>query len=190
MKDHRVKGVEAASLHDSYTYYFGPRKMWKPIAGFEGLYEVSDQGEVRNKRFNRPVVTFVDQRGYQCVTLSSGKLRARRKVHRLVLEAFVGPCPEGMVTRHYPDRDQTNNRLANLSWATETVNQQDRVEHGTHMRGERNNKTILTEEQAREILAIKNWPRGSIVAKAQEYRISPSAISNLIRGKSWAWLRN
>jgi hypothetical protein len=75
-------------------------------------------------------------------SVNSGHLRVRLKpsssgrskfpaVHRLVLEAFVGPCPEGKEARHFPDRDPRNNRLDNLSWATRTTNQRDRDFHGT-----------------------------------------------------------
>lgn len=54
-----------------------------------------------------------------------------RLVHRLVLEAFVGPCPEGMEGCH-GDGDPTNNSLGNLRWDTATSNQLDKVRHGTH----------------------------------------------------------
>jgi len=56
-------------------------------------------------------------------------------VHRLVLEAFVGPCPKGKQARHFPDRDPTNNNLCNLSWTTPLKNQRDRFRHGTSNRG-------------------------------------------------------
>ena len=52
-------------------------------------------------------------RGYLTVNPSDGFKKRRRYVHRLVLEAFVGPCPEGMVCRHL-DGDRTNNRVENL----------------------------------------------------------------------------
>jgi hypothetical protein len=52
----------------------------------------------------------------------------RRQVHRLVLEAFVGPCPDGMECCH-EDGDSTNNRVDNLRWDTHEANVRERLEH-------------------------------------------------------------
>src|SRR5699024_6464865 len=52
-------------------------------------------------------------------------------VHRLVLEAFVGPCPDGMEACHWDD-DKTNNHVSNLRWATQSDNMHDRVRNGRH----------------------------------------------------------
>lgn len=63
---------------------------------------------------------------YVQVTLSQDNVRHHCYVHRLVLETFVGPCPEGMEARHYPDMDPSNNRLENLSCSTHRKNLADR----------------------------------------------------------------
>lgn len=63
------------------------------------------------------------------LTRNSKKMTA--KVHQLVLEAFVGPRPEGMVTRHL-NGDPSDNRLTNLAWGTHAENNADTVQHGTH----------------------------------------------------------
>lgn len=104
------------------------KEVWKLIEGYGGLYEVSDLGNVRS--LDRVVETSNGQvREYRGKELAknpdkNGYLRARlaRKgnqsiffIHRLVLEAFVGECPEGMKTRHL-DGDPANNRLSNLKW--------------------------------------------------------------------------
>lgn len=52
------------------------------------------------------------------------------RVHRLVLEAFIGPCPDGMVGCH-TDGDPLNNRLDNLRWDTPSNNNRDKRAHGT-----------------------------------------------------------
>ena len=75
---------------------------------------------------------------YFCVNLCrDGKKKAHR-IHRLVLEAFVGPCPEGMECRHKDD-DKSNNRLDNLSWGTRMENAADRIANGNQWRGEQIN---------------------------------------------------
>jgi hypothetical protein len=69
--------------------------------------------------------------GYLYVNLKRVGSQSQRAVHRLVLEAFVGPCPPGMEGCHN-DGDQLNNRLDNLRWDTPSNNKLDSVRHGTH----------------------------------------------------------
>lgn len=103
---------------------------WLPVVGREGLYEVSDFGGVWSilsgkmlKSWPRP------PRGY--LTVKFGHRGRNVSVHKLVLEAFVGPCPEGMECLHEND-DPLDNRLSNLRWGTRTENLEDRVRNGTH----------------------------------------------------------
>lgn len=114
---------------------------WLPVVGYEGHYEVSDQGRVRS-------VDRVDRRGWnrqgQLRRLSAHVTDGRPTVrllkdgrgqtlyvHRLVLEAFVGQCPEGHECCH-GNGDNQDNRLSNLRWDTRSANQFDAVKHGAH----------------------------------------------------------
>ncbi|MBN7395680.1 HNH endonuclease [Mycobacteroides abscessus subsp. abscessus] len=123
------------------------REQWRPVVGFEGLYEVSDLGRVRTVprlvsmgRGYRTVPGRIRKyghsttHGYLIVGLSRpGKRRATTAlVHRLVLEAFVGPCPDGMEACHF-DGDKTNNRLPNLRWDTRRANQDDAIRIGKRL---------------------------------------------------------
>lgn len=72
-----------------------------------------------------------DQYGHLKVTLTRGGKHHQRYVHALVLEAFVGPCPEGCECLH-SDGDPTNNRLGNIRWGTRQENVDDMKRHGTH----------------------------------------------------------
>jgi hypothetical protein len=69
--------------------------------------------------------------------------RCLKKVHRIVLEAFVGMCPEGMEARHL-DGDRQNNHVSNLVWDVYVVNVSDRRAHGTDQVGDRNPNAKLT----------------------------------------------
>lgn len=112
---------------------------WLPVVGYEGLYEVSDLGNVRSldgtragRKFRGRVLKPRSRHaGHQAVDLSTPGRRWSVDVHRLVLSAFVGPCPEGMEGCHN-DGDPTNNRLGNLRWDTHRANMQDRITHGRH----------------------------------------------------------
>lgn len=116
---------------------------WLPVVGYEGLYEVSDHGRVRSldreytrsdgvrtRRSGRVLKPVPNSNGrhqvYLCVP--GGKQRPQL-VHRLVLEAFVGQCPEGMEACHKDD-DHVNNNLSNLRWDTRQGNYDDRVRNG------------------------------------------------------------
>lgn len=118
-------------------------EQWRPVVGWEGLYEVSDQGQVRS--VDRVIVrndgqarTFrgrilrpgVNRHGYPMVHLSRPGEMKTKKVHRLVLEAFVGPSPEGAEGCHN-NGDRADARLENLRWDTPSRNQLDRRRHGT-----------------------------------------------------------
>lgn len=114
---------------------------WRPIVGREGCYEVSDQGHIRS--LDRVVKSSRAQWPVRGRILNPSPLRSghlvvdlgrawrSRRVHRLVLEAFAGPCPSGMEALH-GDGDPSNNRIQNLRWGTRSENIQDAIRHGTH----------------------------------------------------------
>lgn len=117
---------------------------WAPVVGYEDSYEVSDHERVRSmphtrRGRNNSVRTFparilrgwVNGNGYRVVTLVVGCKKTTALVHRLVLTAFVGPCPEGMEALH-GDGDRTHASLPNLRWGTPSENHLDSVRHGTH----------------------------------------------------------
>src|SRR5690554_6644093 len=112
---------------------------WAAVAGYQGLYEVSDSGDVRsldrldaqgNRIKGRVLRPDARPSGHLRVTLCRDSTTQRFWVHRLVLSAFVGPRQAGMEGCHN-DGDPTNNAVSNLRWDTKTANAQDRRKHGT-----------------------------------------------------------
>lgn len=120
-------------------------EVWKPVPGYEGEYAVSDHGRVRS--LDRVVIrsngapTHVRERvlrpglhklsGKRVVALCRDGAMRTEFVHRLVLSAFVGPCPAGHEACHRDD-DGLNNSLSNLYWGTRSENMHDRVRNGRH----------------------------------------------------------
>lgn len=107
-------------------------ELWKPIPGYEGLYEVSNMGRIMSlpKRGRYAEILRASHvRGYLVVGLHKDGRQLTKSVHRLVLEAFVGHCPEGMEACHYND-ERTDNRLVNLRWDTRSENRKDNIRNG------------------------------------------------------------
>lgn len=159
---------------------------WLPIADVTG-YEVSNFGRVRSLPGGKRHVCVlklhsIPGTGYLQVQPT---VRGRNKkiyVHRLVLEAFVGPCPEGMECRHL-NGNPKDNRLVNLCWGTRKENQADRRLHGTAGTGEQHSQAKLTEMAVREIRCTKG--RGSGNALARKFGVAPSVISRIRKGLLW-----
>ena len=105
------------------------------IAGHPGYY-VDDQGVVwSDKPHNgkvgmRPLATRSGPNRYLSVTFWENRVPTGKAVHRLVLEAFIGPA-NGAVTRHL-NGIKTDNRLVNLKYGTISENALDAVAHGVH----------------------------------------------------------
>lgn len=106
---------------------------WKPIAGFEEQYEVSDHGVVRSVADQQPLKQYVaNKSGHLRVVLKRPEGgRLQQYVHRLLLAAFVGPCPDGHECCHN-DGNGSNNHVTNLRWDTASSNMYDKVKHGVH----------------------------------------------------------
>lgn len=126
-----------------HTHTHTQDEQWRDIPGWEGLYQVSDQGRVRSldrqKEYRDGRTYFypgrilklrVNQTGYLRAGLYDGDKTKDCYVHRLVMWAFVGECPKGMQVCH-DDGDKKNNRLKNLRYASQSDNEYDKQKHGT-----------------------------------------------------------
>lgn len=117
---------------------------WKPVRGYEQIYEVSDMGHVRSVAHvvlrsngaaftvaarSRKVVMNNKRRAVVC--LCFGNVREMRQVSHMVLDAFVGERPAGLWGCHRDDNPE-NNRIDNLYWGTPVDNSADCLANGTH----------------------------------------------------------
>ena len=103
---------------------------WRDVPGSDGRYLVNDQGQVYSRWQRRPLKGRRVGSGHVRVYLRLPEGPRGRYVHQLVMEAFVGPRPAGMDTRHL-DGNPANNALANLAYGTPSENARDRRRHGT-----------------------------------------------------------
>jgi hypothetical protein len=125
---------------------------WKPVPGYEGLYEVSDIGRVKRcaKRVyarnrwgmcyrNHPpkIVAQNEVRGHRRVTLCKNGQPKIYFVHRLMALAFLGPAPPGKPLACHKDGRHGNNVIGNIYWGSHADNSQDQIRHGVQVRGDR-----------------------------------------------------
>ncbi len=103
---------------------------WESVLGFDGRYEVSTAGQVRSLLGRGRILRPAPVNGYPVVSLHKNLCQKSYPVHKLVLEAFKGPCPNGMQARH-KDGDRLNPSLSNLQWGTQSQNEADKIQHGT-----------------------------------------------------------
>jgi len=133
----------AVDLQSTFNVIDEQSESWLPVVGWEDYYEVSDQGRVRRivggqgscKVGRCKLLTVSNDRAV--VSLNRPGQQDTRQVHHLVLEAFVGPRPNGTECCHYND-NSLDNRLENLRWDTSAGNGLDRIRNktGTRLTGE------------------------------------------------------
>jgi hypothetical protein len=169
-----------------------------PIEGFEDLYEVSDLGSVRSLdrmvwskgrrsrvlRHGRVLIPDASS-AYLRVTMVNGDRKITVLVHRLVLGAFVGPCPPGQEARHGTG-GRRDNSIRNLSWGTKSQNNgEDKHRDNTTPYGERSGAARLSREIVCEC-RVRYSTGESSGSLAKEFGVSLSAMSNAIIGRTWS----
>lgn len=163
---------------------------WRDIAGFEGRYQVSSFGSVRgliapNSRPRKHPKILKPTHNDRCTTVSLWvKYKCHtRLLHRLVLEAFIGPCPEGMEGSHL-DGNHRNNRVDNLCWETHIDNMARMNEHGTRLRGTEVALSKLTDEI---VIMCRRRVRGGegVTRLAAEIGVDHGTLSLAVRGITW-----
>lgn len=123
--------------------------------------------------------------GYLTVVLTDeSHKRIQRTVHSLVLEAFDRPRPEGYVCRHL-DGNPHNNHLDNLLWGTVHENTDDRMAHGTQVRGEKQHLAKVTEADVIEIRRLWNTSRIQQKELAERFGITQTNVSMIVTRQTW-----
>lgn len=186
------------------AFSFSEPEIWCPVSGWEGFYEISSLGRVRSCE-RRVLIPATRRRGpiwkhlksqirhpthggkhspYPRVYLWRGHVGFSKMVHHMVLEAFVGPKPDGAVANHI-DGDKQNNRVSNLEWCSRSRNNLHAIETGlVHMRGEEHFAHKYSTEQVR---MIRHMSRDgmSLVAIARHYGMPIGTVHSIVSRKTW-----
>lgn len=146
-------------------------------------YSVGECGCVFSKKSNK-TLKWQWSNGYPNVTLHTDGVSTQVFIHRVVAETFIGSRPNGSQVRHL-DGDKSNPHISNLKYGTGSENQQDRLEHGTHNRGERSGMSKITDDQAADMRKL--YSRGGITQRelGVMFGISRSAAGYIVTYKSY-----
>lgn len=177
------------------------KERWRSYPGWEGWYEVSDQGQVRSMdrvvtdkngrrmafagRLLAPKLN--RQTGYWFVILARPGVRHTRTIHSLVALTWIGPRPEGMEVRH-GESGKSDNSLANLCYGTPKQNGEDKIRDGISGRGEQRPSTKLNEMQvrvARRACPLATRPKGLLADLARTWGVDGQTLSDAISGRNW-----
>lgn len=148
---------------------------------------LSGRGSTKEGKWLKPGL---GKNGYLLCVLCEGSIRFSRTIHRLVLETYVGPCPEGMECRHLNGL-RTDNRLENLCWGTRSENRFDAVKHGTLVdnRGEKSVRAKLTNDQIPQIYHRYHDKINTQKELAELFGVSHCRISRIVNRKDWTFVK-
>jgi hypothetical protein len=169
-------------------------EVWLPVVGYEERYSVSSLGRIRSNarvfvdrlgrtmtRKERVLRLNCSTYGYPTFSLEYGK--AAVVVHKVVMLAFVGPRPPGLVICHC-DGNKKNPALSNLRYGTPAENEADKDRHGTRLVGEAASGAKLTTAQ---VLSIRRDVRPTRCI-ASQYGVTKQAINSIKSRRTWAHL--
>ncbi|MCQ2009271.1 NUMOD4 domain-containing protein [Sporolactobacillus sp. STSJ-5] len=174
-------------------------ELWKDVAGYDGIYQVSDHGQVRsldrkvknkNGIYNKPIkgktlAQHQDRNGYMYCYFSVDGHGKNVKVHRIVCRAFHGEPFVGAVANHI-DGNKGNNSANNLEWCSNQENTGHAIKTGLWKNiGEAASSDVLTEKQ---VLEIRNNHTDSYDELARMYGISKASIADIKKFRSWKQL--
>ena len=167
-------------------------EVWCPIKGYEGIYEVSDQGRVRSMKFGKERILKLgsDKDGYLQVGLWKNGENKMCKVHRLVAQTFT-PNPQNLPEVNHKDENKTNNSVQNLEWCDRKYNNN----YGTHiqrmaekMTNGKLSKPVLQYTKSGKF--VKEWKSATDVKRnlgfAQQY-ISSCCTGKLKSAYGYIW---
>jgi hypothetical protein len=160
------------------------KEIFKDIKGYDGLYQVSDMGNVYSLISERMMKKSVNQQGYYRVGLYSVDCEmVKYSVHRLVACNFISMVPGKNLVCH-KDGNKTNNIVSNLYWGDSQDNWNDTVSQGMSLKGIRHPKNKLSEKQVLEIYnSDMSFRELSIL-----YNVHLSTIGCIKNHRNWSWL--
>lgn len=170
------------------------KEIWKAIVGYPH-YEVSNIGRVRSSKSGKlKLLKQAEKKDkhrkkpvYLRVSLRSPTGEAKNKrIHRLVLEAFVGPAPSDKPYGCHIDGNSMNNWLLNLKWDSAKNNEADKDEHGTKLIGTAVANSKLNPAAVRRIRRSNTADSAVFKKLMSDLGVARSTILDVIKGRTWS----
>ena len=161
------------------------KEYWKPVVGYEGLYEVSNWGRVKSLNYNHTGKGKILKQnqimnGYKSVMLCKDGKRKNYLVHRLVAEAFI-PNPDNLPQVNHKDENKTNNNVDNLEWCDAKYN------HNYGTINERISKSQINGKRSKIVIQynldgtfVREWPS---TMECGRNGYDQSSVADCCRGK-------
>ena len=162
-------------------------EVWKYVVGYEGIYEVSDQGRVRRIASGRILKPGLDTHGYMQVVLCFHGDETKRLMAHLVADAFLpSKSPTDQVVRHLND-DPSDNRACNLARGTYSDNMTDSMRNNRFCvpKGVSHWKAKLTEDDVREIRRLYATGNFSHREIAVRFGVHTETVGHIVRRQRW-----
>jgi hypothetical protein len=163
-------------------------ELWKDIENYEGKYQISTKGRIRNIKKGNFLTPSPDTKGYTRVNLWGCGGYKTKKVHRLVSLAFIDN-PENKEQVNHKNGVKSDNRLENLEWNTSNEN----IQHGydndlISSKGIKNGRSVVNPTIVREIriLLEKKMKQKDIAAI---YNVNPTIVCDINRKRTWTHIK-
>ena len=168
-------------------------EIWENVVGYEGLYEVSENGNLRKFKTHRPLRHCVHKTGYESVMLYKNGKPKRVFVHRIVASAFLDN-PNRYECVNHKDETRGNNSVSNLEWCTREYN----MKYGTvgaRISGKRGhsarNRRKVAQIESGNVIAvwesIASAARGTHTARTSIYECC-NGVHKTANGYTWVYI--
>lgn len=178
-------------------------EIWRNIEGYEGRYQISNQGRVKSfnryvrnnrdgrKRFvkGRILANYIDRDNYLIIKLFKCNKGLNHKIHRLVLTTF-NRKPRSKEQGNHKDGNKQNNFILNLEWCSNKENCLHKIHVlGKHTKGEKHGNSKLTNIEVQEIKMLLKEDNTSQRSIATRYNVHFSIISSIKNNKTWKHIK-
>lgn len=184
--------------------WMAKREIWKPIVGYEGLYEISNYGNIRSmprvimRKDGKPYAVKTikvlkpcyDKDGYLRIELNNNGVAKKYYVHRLVANSFI-PNNSNKSQVNHKNAVKDDNSIENLEWVTNQENRDHAVKNKLQplQHGIKNPNVKLTVEKVLKIKRLKREGiKPSVISKITNVPVSN--VNNIINNYTWSWLKD
>lgn len=166
-------------------------EVWKDVVGYEGLYQVSNFGNVKSlgnefSRKERLLKPSLQTKGYVNIVLQKNGKRKKILVHRLVAEYFIPNLDKKLQVNHI-NGIKTDNRVQNLEWVTHRENLDHAIKNNLTLKGKENRNSKLKDV---DVIKIHSLLQKGVTTKelSESYNVSYSTIDGIRTNRYWKHL--